>query len=293
MTKFGTPRYFKRRENNGYWTLVPLQGPFAADSVIVNDFTERVLDLVEQGNSLTGIFDTLRAEQPDGDERKLRVDLFHAVSRLKSYDFVDGGGFAENLEILKNGRKLVAGSLQPCPLEHVPVLAEFMRNACDDVEVHWLYNFFGQRTNGEAQPVVDRCLYDTDRMTESQATGLEIHWAYVDAKGQLVGGLSSTNYMQMVPVVSVSALAAVGDPGQRTAHGVAMLGQLAEILSLFGVNQKLRITSCPALTETRENMALFAPELPQIMARSRFKRSAVFPREMEGRCDVELFDRVL
>ena len=49
----------------------------------------------------------------------------------------------------------------------------------------------------------------------------------------------------------------------------------------------------PSGASTGENEAVFAPELPLVMARCQFKRSAVFPEEMEGRCDVELYDRML
>lgn len=293
MNAFEHPRYYRRREKNGFWSLMPLQGPFAADSVMLNDFSARILDLIERGKTLEQILEILHGENPEGDEQKMRVDLFHAASRLNEHGFVDGGGYAQNVQILKNGRRLVPGALQPCPLEHMSGLSDLMLGAREGIEVHWLYNFYVDRSGGDDRAEVPASLYEVERMVKSQATGAEVYWAYVDDRGQLVGGLSSTNYMQMMPVVSITALAVAGEREERATRAATMLSQLAEILSLFGVNQKLRITSCPVASEMGGNMAVFSPECPGVMAECRFKRSATFPREIEGKYNVELYDRVL
>jgi hypothetical protein len=121
---------------------MPLQGPFSSDAIMVNEFTYRVLEYLESGKTIEEILDLFCHEFSEEGEQKIRADLFHAAARLKKYDFIDAGGFVEYARILQNNRQLVAGSLQPCPLSHIPVLSRFLLDASAGGRVRWLYNLF-------------------------------------------------------------------------------------------------------------------------------------------------------
>jgi hypothetical protein len=272
---------------------MPLRGPCSSDSVMVNEFTYRVLELIESGKTLEQVLDVFQRDYPEEDDQKLRVDLFHAASRLRKHDFVETGSFTENARILQNGRGLVPGSLQPCPIGHMPELSRFLLEARDTAGIRWLYNAFVKRPQGGSGPELPAELYDVERMAGAQVTGGEIFWAYVDDQGQLVGGASSSNYMLMTPVVSITAVAVAGGPQDRGTRAITMLSQLAEILSLFGLNEKIRITSCPAVSASDENMTIFDQAFFAVLAQCRFRKAATFPGEVDGDYDLEYYDCIL
>ncbi len=293
LVSYGNPRYYRRRENNGFWTLVPLQGPLSAGSVMVNDFTCRILDLVESGKTLEDVLDIFRRESPEEDERKLRVDIYQAASRLKKYDLIDAGGFVENARILTQEREVVPGSLQPCPLGHIAALSQFLLGAFQENGSSWIQNVYTELPEGDSPPQIPTSPYDAERMAESQATGGEIYWAYVDEKGRISGGISATNYMLMAPVVTITSIAAQGEGEEMAALVTVMLSEFAEVLSVFGLNEKIRIISCPSAAPPQPNLTVFDEGLFSAMAQCRFRRTAAFARELEGDYDVEYYDRLL
>lgn len=288
VTPFKHPRYFKRRENNGFYTLMPLRGPYRSDALMVNDFTYRVLEYHEAGKTLEAILDILQHEYPEENEQKIRADLFHAAARLKKYDFIDTGGFVEYARILRNSRKLVLRSLQPCPVGHIPALARLLSTAGTEGQGQWLYNVFS--LGSQQDPAT---MYEAERMVEAQVTGSETFWVYVDQHEQLIGGVTSSNYMLMSPTVSVTAIAVASPQEKLAEHSTVILSQLIELLSLFGLNEKLRLISCPVTAAAEQNATIFDQALFTAMAQCQFRKVASFAGELADNSIVEYYDRLL
>lgn len=286
-----TKRYFRRKENNGYWSVVPLQGPYFPDAVIINDFTNWVLDLLESGEGLDGALDRCAREHPDEDPRKIRADLFHIAGRLGKYDLVEGGGFASRLSILQPGAGLVSGSIQPCPVIHIPRLSDFIVQAVREGGLVYHVRM-GQMPGGQS---IDSLvsLYSADRMVEQQSTGAETYWVYVGADGQFCGAVSSSSYMQMAPVVALQAIAVTPDETGWSGRVQAMLEQIAETLSLFGLSEKIRVTSLRPVDGQEANLSIADPRLFEVLARCGFRKTAVFQREINDRYHLEYYDRIV
>ena len=293
MSRFPELRYFRRRENNGYWSLVPLRGPLAFDAVMVNESTIRILDLLEDGKTMEQIVDMYRREFPEEKESRLRADVFHAVWRLQRHGFVDAPDLADSLGIVRSRRGPAADTLQPCPVEMIPELSQALRMAGNGGDLRWLYSQHVERARTGSAEGCGGDLYDADRIVESQTVRGEIFWAYRDGKGRITGALSTDNYMLGMPVVQVATLAAAADGEEGPGLATLMLAQLAEILSILGLNQKMRILSCPSRGSGAGNLTIFDESFFSAMAQCRFRRSAALPGEIEGDHDVEYFDRML
>jgi hypothetical protein len=287
------PRYYKRREKNGFWSLMPLNGPYSTDSVMVNEFTYSVLEQIEGGAAAEDIVNGLLSEYSE-DEKKVRADVFHALARLGTYGFIDLSGPSEALGILNDGSPLLRACLHPCPIHHLPELAQFMTDASGAGSAAFLYNSLTTEAvlnAGDAAP--PEVVFDAERMIEAQSTGGEVYWVYTDDGGKVAGALVTGNYMHMTPVVAVHALAVAGDGEERRDRAVKMLSEVSEALSLFGLNEKLRITSCPSALQRGKNLTVFEDEFDVVLGNSRFKRVATFPREVAGSYDVEYYDRTI
>jgi hypothetical protein len=295
MSAYSLPRYYKRQEKEGFWSLMPLRGPHATDAVIVNSYTYQVLDLLESGKRPTEIVGLLCRMFPEEDERKVRIDLFHTLARLGKYDFVDVGGFAENLAVLQEREEFLKGCVQPCPVNEIATLARYLKQFTNGGSGTILYNSLARMSPaGYLETTSLEVVSCVECMLEAQTTGGEIYWASLDKNGEISAAAATSNYMLLQPVVTVNILVTSGDERSIVEQrAIDMMSQMAETLRIFGLNEKLRVTSCPAVEVAAGNLTVADEAFFSVLGHCQFKKTASMKGEIGGMYDAEYYDRAL